>query len=123
MQVTESYENYLETIYILLKQQGEVHSVDIANYLSFSKPSVSVAMKKLRNEKYITMDGHGHIALTATGQKIAEEMYKRHTLISSWLVALGVDEKTATEDACRIEHVISKNSFDAVMRHVEGGKP
>ena len=120
MEVSESYENYLETIYIIQNKYGEVHSVDVADYLSFSKPSVSIAMKKLRNEEFIFMDGHGHITLSEKGLKIAKEMYKRHMLISNWLVKLGVDEATAVEDACRIEHVISKKSFEAVMRYVEG---
>lgn len=122
MQISESFENYLETIHILQRKKGEVYSIDIATYLSFSKPSVSVAMKKLRQEGYVDMDNSGRITLSEKGLAIAEEMFKRHTLISSWLMALGVDEETAITDACRIEHVISKKSFDAVMRHVKKHK-
>lgn len=123
MVISESYENYLETIYIIRKKRGEVHSVDIAEHLSFTKPSVSVAMKKLRGEGYITMDPHGHIELTERGRAIAEEMYTRHTMISQWLISLGVSPKTAAQDACRMEHVISKESFDAMMRHASPQNP
>lgn len=122
LNISESYENYLEAIYMIQKKRGEVHSVDIAEHLSFSKPSVSIAMKKLRQDGFITMDRHGHIALTASGLTVAKEIYQRHVLISAWLVQLGVDEETASRDACRIEHVISKESFQAVMKYVEQTK-
>lgn len=116
MKIQESAENYLETILILQRQKGAVRSIDIANELEYSKPSISVAMKNLREHGYIHMDGDGFISLTESGRKIAETMYERHTWISNWLVSLGVDEKTAVQDACRIEHVISQDSFDAIKR-------
>ena len=111
MQIRESAENYLETILILSqrKGKGEVRSIDIVNELEFSKPSVSVAMKNLRED--------GYIRLTDKGLEIAEKMYERHTLLSQWLIKLGVDEKVAVEDACRMEHVISAESFAAIKKH------
>lgn len=114
MDIHESAENYLETILVLKNRVGEVRSVDIVNELDFSRPSVSVAMKKLRESGHITMDKEGYITLTGTGLKIAEEMYERHTLLSGILISLGVDAKTAAEDACRIEHVISQQSFERI---------
>ena len=115
MQIKESAENYLETILVLNKRMPYVRSIDIAGELGFSKPSVSVAMKNLRQNGYITVDEEGHIALTDT-------IYERHTLLSGWLTSLGVDEKTAAEDACRMEHVISPKSFEAIKQHVEQRK-
>ena len=119
MQIRESAENYLETILILSqrKGKGEVRSIDIVNELEFSKPSVSVAMKNLRENGYITEDKDGYIRLTDKGLEIAEKMYERHTLLSQWLIKLGVDEKVAVEDACRMEHVISAESFAAIKKH------
>ncbi|WP_178184583.1 metal-dependent transcriptional regulator [Ruminococcus sp.] len=119
MQIRESAENYLETILILSqrKGKGEVRSIDIVNELEFSKPSVSVAMKNLRENGYITVNKDGYIDLTEKGAEIAERMYERHTLLSKWLITLGVDEKTAVEDACRMEHVISAESFAAIKKH------
>lgn len=119
MQIRESAENYLETILILSqrKGKGEVRSIDIVNELEFSKPSVSVAMKNLRENGYITVDKDGYIRLTDKGLEIAEKMYERHTLLSKWLIKLGVDEKVAVEDACRMEHVISAESFAAIKKH------
>ena len=119
MQIRESAENYLETILILSqrKGKGEVRSIDIVNELEFSKPSVSVAMKNLRENGYITVDKDGYIRLTDKGLEIAEKMYERHTLLSQWLIKLGVDEKAAEEDACRMEHVISAESFAAIKKH------
>lgn len=113
MKIQESAENYLETILILRQRIGAVRSIDIVNELEFSKPSVSVAMKNLRENGYIEMDTEGYITLTDKGRAIAETIYERHTLISRWLITLGVNPKTAVEDACRIEHVISRESFDA----------
>ena len=118
MKIHESAENYLETILILKNRKGNVRSIDIVNELEFSKPSVSVAMKNLRENGYIEMDGDGYISLLEKGLEIAERMYERHTLLSNWLIALGVDPKIATEDACRIEHVISAESFSAIKEHV-----
>lgn len=119
MQIRESAENYLETILILSqrKGKGEVRSIDIVNELEFSKPSVSVAMKNLRENGYITVDKDSYIRLTDKGLEIAEKMYERHTLLSQWLIKLGVDEKVAVEDACRMEHVISAESFAAIKKH------
>ena len=122
MKIQESAENYLETILIIGNRQGYVRSIDIANELGFSKPSVSVAMKNLRLNGYIIVDANGHITLSDTGREVAETIYERHTLLTSWLVSLGVDEKIAAEDACRMEHVISAPSFDAIRKHVQNNK-
>ena len=107
MKIQESAENYLETILILQKRKGAVRSIDIANELSFSKPSVSVAMKHLREAGYVEMDAEGYISLLEPGRAIAEKIYERHTMIADWLMALGVSPQVAVEDACRMEHVIS----------------
>lgn len=122
MKIQESAENYLETILMLGHNKPHVRSIDIANELDFSKPSVSVAMKNLRQNGYIQVDGNGYITLTDAGRKIAETMYERHTMLSSWLVYLGVDQKTAVEDACRMEHVLSADSFEAIKRHITSCK-
>ena len=118
MHIYESAENYLETILVLSIRLGQVRSIDIANELSFSKPSVSVAMKNLRNGGYIIMDREGLISLTDTGREIAERIYERHTLLTQWLTSLGVNPETAAADACRIEHVISADTFTAIKAHV-----
>ena len=115
---TESAENYLETILVLSKRLPVVRSVDIATELGFKKSSVSIAMKNLREKQYITVTDAGYIYLTDSGREIAEMIYERHELISKWLMDLGVSEDTATQDACRIEHVISKESFDAIKKNV-----
>jgi len=119
MQIHESAENYLETILILQKRIGAVRSIDIVNELEFSKPSVSVAMKNLRENGYIQMDSNGHITLMDSGREIAEKMLERHTLFSNWLINLGVAPEVAVEDACRIEHVLSEESFEAIRTHAE----
>ena len=118
MNMNESSENYLETILMVKERNGEVRSVDIVNELGFSEPSVSVAMKNLRENGYITMDARGFIELTDKGLIIAETMYERHKVFTKWLMALGVSEKTAKEDACRIEHAISAETFEAVKKHI-----
>ena len=118
MKTHESAENYLETILILSQRQAAVRSIDIVNELGFSKPSVSVAMKNLRNNGFITMDSSGFITLTEGGRKIADMIYERHRILSRWLIHLGVEETIAVEDACRIEHVISPESFQAIKQHV-----
>ena len=120
MQVNESSENYLETILMLSKTHPVVRSVDIATELNlgFSKPSVSVAMKKLREAHHIIVSPEGFITLTETGKEIADRIYERHTLLSSWLTQLGVDPEIASEDACRMEHVISAESFEAIKAHI-----
>ena len=117
MKIHESAENYLETILILKKRQGQVRSIDIASELSFSKPSVSVAMKNLRLNGYIDVDKEGYITLLDKGLEIAEKIYERHTLFSDWLMALGVSPEVAAEDACRIERVISNETFEAFKAH------
>ena len=114
----ESAENYLETILVLSKSHPVVRSVDIAEELNFKKSSVSVAMKNLRQKNLITVADNGDIRLTEEGHKIADKVYERHQLISSWLMMLGVHEKTALHDACRIEHIISEESFQALKRAV-----
>lgn len=118
MKIQESAENYLETILMLHNKNGNVRSIDIAGELEFSKPSVSVAMKNLRENGYIEVDENGYIYLLKEGQEIAERMYERHTLLSNWLISLGVTPKVALEDACRVEHVISAESFAAIKNHV-----
>ena len=117
--VNESAENYLETILVLSKKLPVVRSVDIANELNFKKSSVSIAMKNLREKQHITVTDAGYIYLTDEGKQIAEMILERHELISAILVKLGVDEETASEDACRIEHVISKESFEAVRKYAK----
>ena len=117
MKIQESAENYLETILILSKKKAHVRSIDIATELNFSKPSVSIAMKNLRENGYIIMKPDGYITLTEKGQAIADTIYERHQVISKMLMMLGVSEQTATEDACRIEHVISPESFEAIKNH------
>ena len=118
MIINESAENYLETILVLSKKLPVVRSVDISNELGFKKSSVSIAMKNLREKGHITVTDAGYIYLTESGKQIADMIYERHELLS-WLVRLGVPEEIATEDACRIEHVISKESFAAIKNHVK----
>ena len=122
MKMQESSEMYLETILILSHKNPQVRSIDVVGELGFKKSSVSVAMKKLRENGYIEMDTDGFIKLTDKGRAVAESMLERHTLISNWLVRLGVDKNTAVEDACRIEHVISRESFRAIKKYVNDGK-
>lgn len=118
MKIHESAENYLETIYMLAKEKGNVRSIDIVNELGFTKPSVSIAMRNLRESGYINMDQiTGFITLTEAGESVAKKMYERHTVLSDLLIRLGVSKETAQEDACRIEHVISAESFDALKKH------
>ena len=119
LKIQESAENYLETILIISLRQEHVCSIDIVNELDFSKPSVSVAMKNLRLNGYIKMDSNGFITLTDAGRQIAETIYERHTLLSKWLTKLGVEPQIAAADACRIEHVISKESFEAIKKHTQ----
>ena len=118
--IQESAENYLETILILHERKGSVRSIDIAAEMEFSKPSVSVAMKHLREKGHITVSADGLISLTAEGRRIAEGVYERHLLFTRWLSSLGVPQAVAEEDACRIEHVISEETFRAIRRHVDG---
>lgn len=119
MKIHESAENYLETILMIKNKKGAVRSIDIANELEFSKPSVSVAMKNLRENGYIDVDANGYITLLESGLEIAEKMYERHTTLSNWLIGLGVNPETAVEDACKIEHIISEESFKAIKKLAE----
>lgn len=119
MNLQESGEMYLETIYILSKNNETVRSLDIAEYMGFSKPSVSRAVGILKDGEYILVDKNGYITLTRRGKEIAEKIYERHTILTEYLVRLGVNEKIATEDACKIEHDISDESFEAIKRHVK----
>lgn len=120
MKMQESGENYLETILMLKQEKGYVRSIDIAQKLDFSKPSVSRAVGLLRENGYITMDPkEGWIELTDKGRAVAERMYERHQLLSQWLMALGVSEAVAVSDACRIEHVISEETFERMKAHIQ----
>ena len=118
MKIQESAENYLETILILSQKQEYVRSIDVVNDLQLSKPSVSVAMKNLRTNGYINITSEGHITLTESGLKIAKDIYERHSLFTEWLVKLGVDPIIAQNDACKMEHAISPESFEAIKKHV-----
>ena len=118
MKIHESAENYLETILVLQKRNGYVRSIDIATELNFSKPSISNAMKQLSSKGYIQMDESRLITLTEKGRQVAEQIYERHQLISEFLEMLGVDSHTAAEDACKIEHVLSKETFEKFKEHV-----
>ena len=117
MQILESAENYLETILMLGRKKGNVRSIDIAARMNYSKPSVSNMMKRLRENGYILVDEDGFITLTSTGREIAEGIYERHDFITAFLVDMGVTEETAREDACKIEHCLSKETFDCIKKH------
>ena len=119
MIIKESAENYLETIYSLIEKNGSVRSIDIANELGFSKPSISVAMKGFREEGYILVDREGKISLTGKGLEVATRVYERHQLIAKALMALGVSEATDYEDSCKLEHGLSDESFEKIKEHVE----
>ena len=119
MPLQESGEMYLESIYVLIKEKQDVHAIDVSEYLGYSKPSVSRAMGILKNGGYIVVDKDGHIRLTDEGTRIAESMYERHTLLTRFLMEMGVNETTAASDACKIEHVISDASFEAIKNHVK----
>lgn len=119
MSLKESGEMYLETIYILCKSKSSVRSIDVAEYMNFSRASVSRGIGLLKKQDFILMDRDGYITLTDSGLKTAEKIYERHTVLSKMLMAMGIDEKTATEDACRIEHVISDKTFEALKQHAE----
>ena len=123
MKIHQSAEDYLEKILMIRERKGEVHSIDIANELGFSKPSVSVAMKNLRQAGYISMDGNGAITLEAPGDEIASRIYQRHKLLTRILAALGVDEETAAQDACKIEHDLSPETFEKLRAYAEAHLP
>lgn len=118
MAIHESGEDYLEAILMIKKRSGNVRSIDVARELSFSKPSVSVAMKNLKTSNYITVDENGFINLTEAGQEIADKIYERHTFLTNWLTSIGVDPEVAAEDACKMEHAISSESFSAIKKYV-----
>ena len=118
MRLQESGEMYLESIYVLSQRGGHVRSIDISEYMGYSKPSVSRAVNLLKNGGYITMDKDNLISLTESGLEIAQKIFDRHTLIANLLIRLGVSEKTAAEDACKMEHAISDESFEAIRRHM-----
>ena len=119
MKIQESAENYLETILVLQERKGTVRSIDIVNELGFSKPSVSVAMKNLREKGYITVSSAGFITLTEPGLAIASSIYERHLVLSNWLISLGVSPETAVNDACEMEHQISDESFQAMKEFIK----
>ena len=118
MNLQESGEMYLETIYILCKDNSHVRSIDVVEYMNYSKPSVSRAIGLLKNGGYITVDRDGYLSLTDVGYEVAKKIYERHNLLTSFLVSLGVSENTASADACKIEHVISDESLEAIKRNV-----
>jgi Mn-dependent DtxR family transcriptional regulator len=122
VEIYESAEDYLEAILILSHSGNPVRSIDVANELDYTKPSVSVAMKKLRANGHVEIDKDGYITLTESGKEIAQKMYDRHMLISDWLIFLGVDRETAVNDACRVEHYMSEQSFLALQKHIEDWK-
>lgn len=117
MALHESGQMYLESIYVLSQRNEKIRAIDVGTYLGYSKPSVSRAIGILKRGEYVSVDVNGYILLTSKGEKVASELYERHTVLSNMLIALGIDEATATEDACRIEHVISDKSFDAIKKH------
>lgn len=122
MNIHESAEDYLEAILVLKERQGMVRSIDVVHHLDYSKPSVSVAMKRLRENGYIEMDAEGHITLLPPGEEIARRIYTRHKLLTQFLIQLGVSEKVAAADACKIEHDLSDESFEKITAHALGKK-
>ena len=118
MQLQESGEMYLETIYLLTEENKNVRSIDVCEHMGFSKPSVSRAVGLLKNGGYINVDKDGYISLTDVGREVAVKMYDRHKLLTDFLISLGVDKDTAATDACKIEHHISDESFEALKRHI-----
>ena len=118
MAIHESGEDYLEAILMIKERNGNVRSIDVAHELSFSKPSVCVAVKNLKANNYITVDENGYINLTETGQEIADKIYERHTFLTNWLTSIGVDPEVAAEDACKMEHAISSESFTAIKKFI-----
>lgn len=122
MPIQESGEMYLESIYRLLQEQPSVRAIDVGEYMGYSKPSVSRAMGLLKKEEYISVDKDGSITLTERGKSVAEKIFERHTLITEMLIHLGVDKDTAADDACKVEHVISDASFEAIKKYVDSHK-
>lgn len=122
MALQESGEMYLETILVLSKTKNTVRSIDVVEYMGFSKPSVSRAVAILKKDGYITVEENGHITLTESGKTVAEKIYSRHNILTDFLIALGVDRETAVEDACKMEHDISDTSFNSIKKFVENNK-
>ena len=122
MSIHESGEMYLETIHVLYKKNGRVRSIDVSEYMGYSKPSVSRAVGLLKKDGYILVDKEGYITLTEAGTEVAVKIFERHTVLAGLLTRLGVSKETAAEDACRLEHAISDESFEAIKRHVEAMK-
>ena len=122
MKIQKSAQDYLETMLMLQQSKGYIRSIDVAEHLRVTKPSVSYATKRLRENGYITMDSDGLISLTQAGLDIAQSMFERHTVLTDFLIGLGVDEETAREDACKMEHDISQQTFEALRRHAELNK-
>ncbi|MBP5152948.1 MAG: metal-dependent transcriptional regulator [Lachnospiraceae bacterium] len=122
MSLLESGEMYLETIYVLSQKSGNVRAIDVGEHMGFSKPSVSRAVGLLKDAGYITRDPDGSLKLTDSGLKIAKKIYERHTLLTQLLIGIGVDEKTAADDACRVEHYISEKTFEAIKAHIKKTK-
>ncbi len=118
MTINESVEDYLEAILVLKEKNGMVRSIDVVHHMNYSKPSISRAMSRLRENGYITMDPEGWLGLTDAGREIAERIYERHRLLTEWLTALGVDPEVAREDACRMEHDISAETFNCIRAHI-----
>lgn len=119
MALLESGENYLETILMLSKEKKELHAIDIVNHLGYSKPSVSIMLKKLKENNYIMIDSNNHIFLTENGYKIAQKIYERHAILTTFLMNLGIDEKTAEDDACKIEHYLSEETIEAIKKNIK----
>lgn len=122
MSLLQSGENYLEAILVLSKKQNEIHAIDIVNELGFSKPSVSIALKKLKSDGYIEIDSNSHVHLTEKGYKVAVKIYERHEILTEILVKLGVPSDIAEEDACKLEHDLSNESFDAIKKYYNNVK-
>ena len=116
MKMQESPEDYLEAILVLSRKLGNVRSIDVANHLGYSKPSISAAMKRLRENGYLTLDDNGHLILTESGLAIATDIYEKHQVLTRFLISIGVSEETARKDACRMEHVISQESFEKIKQ-------
>lgn len=119
MAITEAVENYLETILILSKAQPDVHAIDICSYLGYSRPTVSIILKKMKDEKLVEVNNDNHITLTDEGRAIAERIFERHNLLSSFFIHLGVKKDQALEDACKIEHDLSQETYDLLKKHYE----
>ena len=122
MHLQESGEMYLETIYVLTKNSSTVRSIDVCEHLGYSKPSVSRAIGLLKNGGYVTVDGDGYLSLTAEGKEVAEKIFKRHTMLTQFLVSIGVPQEVASEDACKMEHVISDESVEAIKNYIESNR-